>query len=116
MSNHLRNEIKRNKVKKKKLKEKKLKKKEQKKQREKEQREKEQSLFTLFSDNGKRIMYKLVFTNGESTRIYSKIESVLEDVKSISQCHTNYRKTPYIPTYIISECGNKRLKTFNSNL
>ena len=72
---------------------------------------KEQRLFKSYSHNGKMLMYKLLFTNGKSTRIYSKIELVLKDVKLSAKNYTNYYKTQYIPKCIIS-VENILLKTF----
>ena len=72
---------------------------------------KEQRLFKSYSHNGKMLMYKLLFNNGKSTRIYSKIELVLEHVKISAKNYTNYYKTQYIPKCIIS-VGNILLKTF----
>ena len=57
------------------------------------------------------LMYKLLFTNGNSTRIYSKFEFVLNDVKLSAKNYTNYYKIQYIPKCIIS-VGNILLKTF----
>jgi roadblock/LC7 domain-containing protein len=72
---------------------------------------KEQRLFKSYSHNGKMLMYKLLFTNGNSTRIYSKFECVLNDVKLSAKNYTNYYKIQYIPKCIIS-VGNILLKTF----
>ena len=113
MLNHIRNKVKRNKVIRNKVKRNKV-------QRNKVQRnkvqmrnkvKKDQQLFKLYSNNGKQLMYKLFFTNGKSTRIYSAIELVLKNIKLSAKNHTNYYKTQYIPKCITSD-ENILLKHF----
>ena len=99
MLNHIRNKVKRNKVKRNIVKRIKVK-------RNKVKRnivKKEQQLFKLYSNNGTHLMYKLFFTNGKSTRIYSAIELVLKNIKLSAKNHTNYYKTQYIPKCITSD-------------
>lgn len=101
MSNHIRNKVKKIKLRKLKLRKLNIQK----------RVIKEQHLFKSYSHNGKMLMYTLLFNNGKSTRIYSKIELVLEDVKISAKNHTNYYKTQYIPKCIISD-ENILLKPF----
>jgi hypothetical protein len=103
MLNHIRNKVKRNKVIRNKVKRNKV--------QMRNKVKKDQQLFKLYSKNGKHLMYKLFFTNGKSTRIYSAIELVLKNIKLSAKNHTNYYKTQYIPKCITSD-ENILLKHF----